>query len=237
MSHTTPVGCSKPITQADTALAIQPIEALSGDGMERDFAVACRQARVMGFPIRHTEAIAGGAFRLDADRRAAWSTMIATVKQRAITLLWGDRGVGKTHLATVLGARWHQLGYAGRYGTGRYWTVADLMDDQREWFGKKTGEFGALAEPFEVARDCGLAVLDELNEIKAGSAFDVDSLARIIDARYRGARPTVLITNMRPDKIASVVGGSVVDRIKENGAVIECNWDSVRDAIRAGGEA
>ncbi len=237
MSLTTQVGCSSRLNPDDLALAVRPLGHLTADDTERELVVSCRQARVCGFPIRHTEAIEAGAHRLDKARQLAWNTLGTAIKGRGIAMLWGDRGRGKTHLATLAGIQWHRTGFYGKYGACRYWTAADLMDEQRDWFSNKVGEYGAKAEPFEVARDCGLLVLDELNEIKAGSAFDVDSVTRIMDARYRQALPSILITNMRPDKVVSVLGGSVVDRIKENGALIDCNWDSVRDAIRAGGEA
>jgi DNA replication protein DnaC len=236
MSSTTIHG-SRKLERSDLTGATQPVAELTADNTDRDIATACRQiANVCGFPALHADAVLTRKTRLDQDRAAAYGKATEAIKRRGLVLMYGDRGRGKTFLATLIGANWWKHGFYAKYGACRYWTVTDLMDAQRAWFGKKTNEHGPVAEPFEVARDCGLLVLDELNETR-DSAFDADSLVRIVDARYRSMMPTVLLTNLKPESFVKVLGASVVDRTKDRGAVIECNWDNYRDRLRSQGGA
>ena len=235
MSSTTPHG-SRHLDLAGLQAAMVPNPPLMPDDNARDLHSACRQLKSRcGFPVRHLDAIMAGGIPLDQPRQDALDRLAVAIRDRGLILLWGDRGVGKTHIATMAGAGWWCYGYYAQYGACRYWRVTDLMSDQRKWFGNKMGPYGPVAEPFEVAADCGLLVLDEINEIRQDSNFDMDAIVRTIDARYAGMRPTVLITNLKPQGFAKVLGGSVVDRIKDRGAVIECNWNNYRDVIRKGG--
>lgn len=236
MSSTTIHGSSR-LDLADVAAAQQPIAEWSGRGLVYPMETACRQIQnVCGFPVLHVQAVLNRMEKLSPDRLDAYKRALDAIKRRGLVLMWGDRGVGKTFVATLLGAQWFRSDMYGRYGACRYWTVTDLMDAQKSWFGRKTGEFGPIAEPLLIARDCGLLVLDELNEAR-DSAFDSDSLVKVIDARYRQARPTVILTNLKPELFVGVLGASVVDRTKDRGAVIKCDWDNYRDRLRSQGGA
>jgi DNA replication protein DnaC len=231
-------GLPNSIRPDDFVQAMQRLAELTGTGSPRPLAECVRQARVMGFPTLHTDTILAGGHDLDPDRQAAWSALTGAVKRRGLVILHGRRGGGKTHMGTLLGVQWRRYGFAGRYGAERYWRINDLLDAQKAWYGRKVDANGnAIAEPHWVARDCGLLVLDEVNEIRRDREADHDAVVRIVDARYGECRPTVLITNLAPADMPGVLGGSILDRVKDRGALIECNWNNYRDEIRKGGAA
>lgn len=234
MTRTTPGSLSP----SDFVTALQPVTQLTPSEHRRPLAECTRQARVMGFPPRHADAIEAGGYELDDARRKAWDTLVDAVRWRGLVIMHGKRGCGKTHMGTLLGVQWRRNGYAGRYGAERYWRVNDLIDAEKAWYGRKVDANGnAIAEPYWVARDCGLLVLDEVNEIRRDREADHDAVVRIVDARYGECRPTVLITNLAPAEMPGVLGGSILDRVKDRGALIECNWNNYRDVIRKGGAA
>jgi DNA replication protein DnaC len=238
MSRMTIHGHASSISTDDLASALHGIKPLQSTGvMHPDAEGAVRQLTARcGFPLLHTQA--ASETDMTADQEKAWAVIGPALLRRGLVILWGDRGVGKSFLAAKIGLQWWRMGYYGRYGACRYWTVPDLMRDQRTWYGKNSNEWGSIAEPHVVARDCGLLILDEANEIKADSAFESDALVQIIDYRYRkSVMPTVVMTNLRVEKLASVLGASVLDRVKDRGALVECNWPNYRDVIRKGGAA
>ena len=226
------------VDASDFKAAIAPPRPFEPGNTRTDRAVSFRQARVKGFPRRHVDAIESGACDLSGPRGDAWKQITQAVRNRGLVLLHGKRGVGKTHLLALLGIEWDYRGFAGRYGVAKCWRVNDLLGEQKRWYGRKFDDNGnAIAEPLEVARDCGLLVLDEVNEIRSDSEHDHESVVRLVDARYANAMPTVLATNLATDDLPSVLGWSILDRVKDNGALIACNWDNYRDRIRAAGGA
>lgn len=221
----------KPLDRNEINKAMNGLERWTGDDRHRDRATAIRQAKgAWGFPPLHAERMGlRGGCELDDQRKKAWAALIEAVQRRGTVLMHGDRGGGKTQLATMLGVLWWKNGYT-RHGAARYWTANGLLDEQRAWFRKADGD-----GPLWTAKDCGLLVLDEINEIRSDTQFGVSEIVGVIDYRYGRAYPTVMLTNLKPQAVADVIGWSVLDRIKDRGAVIECNWNNYRDVIRKGG--
>ena len=225
------------ITIADLLAATSPVLPLTGDDIPRRLADACRQSKGPGgFPSLHCDSIAAGLYRLSEGTEKAWDALRVSVCRRGIVLLHGDRGRGKTHMATLAAISWWKNGFAANHGQAKYWRLNDLFDDQKAWYGKKRNEFGDIAEPFWVARDCGLLVLDEINEMRADSGFDKDLIVRILDARYGATLPTVLVTNLQPQQAGDLLGWSGLDRIKDRGAVVALSGENIRDEIRRQGD-
>lgn len=72
-----------------------------------------------------------------------------------------------------------------------------------------------------------LLVVDELHE-RSGSDSECRLLTLLLDKRYAGCKPTILIANDTPESFKANVGDSVWDRLHETGKVKVCNWASFR---------
>jgi DNA replication protein DnaC len=217
----------------DTKQWTSPMEPL-GEGKGMSMEDACRQVTISkcGFPARHAATVKAG-YKLDEPRRDAWAQVGAAIRNRGLAILHGDRGGGKTQFVTAMGVNWYHRGYAYRYGTAIYRTANGLLDEQRAWFGKGDGSDG----PLWMAKDCGLLILDEVNEIRSDTQFGQVEIVACIDHRYAVGMPTILVTNAKPKQLGDLLGWSVMDRVKDCGALVECNWPNYRDVIRKGGAA
>jgi DNA replication protein DnaC len=101
-----------------------------------------------------------------------------------VVILLGDRGTGKTVMATYL---------AGMLGTGMYIKACDLFRKIRGTFGSdsKLTEADVL-RPFET---CEFLVIDEAQERKKDSDWELVTLTNLIDKRYDRFKSTAIIAN------------------------------------------
>lgn len=117
----------------------------------------------------------------------------------------------------------------------RYWVLADLLAGERaSWSKVRTGWERAGSPPFtpdvsplEDAHVVDLLVLDEIQE-RAESEWEDREMTRLLDARYRQCRSTILIGNLKPDEVGTRLGASIVSRLAEGGEIIACAWESFR---------
>ena len=211
----------------NTSTAQGPIEPRTAN--LHDWALSCARAGTRGFPPRHTTAILDKRTQLDDARTEAWNTLREAVIDRGLVLMTGPNGHGKTHMVTLLGVMWDHRGYPGEI---RYWPANDLIGAQMRWFDRKRDGDGRVIEsPDEIARRAGLLVLDQLNELRSGSEYSRTSFVALIDHRYRAGLPTVLVTNQTAEHVFDSVLGGDMERIKEGGCVIVCEWDNYRDRM------
>jgi len=98
------------------------------------------------------------------------------------------------------------------------------MSDQKSWYGKQ-GDKGD--EPIAVAKSCALLVIDQL-KAEAGTMFDNNELAEILDQRYQDMRPSIVLTNVAKAKLPDVLPYHIVDRTRDGGALIELQGKSMR---------
>jgi DNA replication protein DnaC len=103
-------------------------------------------------------------------------------------------------------------------------TAYTLFGSLREAMATTGGEMPLIRDLSAV----GLLVIDEIQE-RADTQFEDRTLTNLIDARYYGMRPTILIGNLRPSEFAARIGSSIASRIRETGGVIEFNGPSFRD--------
>ena len=147
--------------------------------------------------------------------------------------LCGDRGTGKTQIATYLAAQipvscnsigWESIAHAR---VPRYYCAHDLMQAIRGEFSGIREQCLAATQILSEAKLCALLVIDEFSEL-TGSDYNKRTLTNLIDARYRDMRPTIIITNTNPEAVGGEVGRSIYDRCCESGGIVDCSWSSYR---------
>jgi len=186
---------------------------------------ASHQAVVCGFPPRHVNAIhSAEESDLTESQHAAFLSLCEFCVAGGITIVRGGYGCGKTHLASWLGINWNIRGYNRKHGKCRYWTVPQLLQSQKSWFSKKD----RTDEPFDLAKECGLLILDELDTTN-DTVFDQREIKQLLDWRYSQAnKPTILMTNLTTDRIGDALDASILDRVMEGGGLIEMQGASMR---------
>lgn len=151
---------------------------------------------------------------------------------RGILALLGNRGTGKTRMAAEITrtgffppdhGEWNGHGVVSGK-TSMYRRTLDVFLDLRDAVGcKTTSEKRVLSE----LEKPGLLVMDEFHE-RGGSEWENRIVSNLIDKRYSQGRPTILIANYSIKEMTVAVGPSVVDRMRENGKAVVCDWESYR---------
>lgn len=140
--------------------------------------------------------------------------------------LWliGPVGTGKTHLGAAMTIRTtfdRKLGAV--MTTGR-----ELVRELRStWKPKAESTEEELIEFFG---DTSLLVLDEVG-VGFGTEAEQTQLLDVLDMRYQLQRPTVLLSNLKPEQIRDAVGERSYDRLREGSKVLVCNWPSHRSPL------
>ncbi len=141
-------------------------------------------------------------------------------------MVLGDRGTGKTQMAASV-IRQHCEAKC----EALYRRMMDIIIDLRASFNRSIRSDRIEPHEHDILRalsGVSLLVIDELQE-QGASDYDKRTLTHIIDTRYGAERPTILIANLTVPQFAQLVGPSVLDRAKETGSVILCDWPSFRE--------
>jgi DNA replication protein DnaC len=139
--------------------------------------------------------------------------MISKPRLGVILLVLGDRGTGKTVMATWL---------ARQLGCGLYIKAADLFESLRATYAVNAKESEKVI--LDRYRKASFLVIDEIQERKE-SEWEQSILNNIIDHRYDNFLPTLIIANLKPTAIDACLGASIISRCKRTGGgIIECNW-------------
>lgn len=140
-------------------------------------------------------------------------------------MLMGEIGTGKTHLAcAILQCIVRHDGSTGLIVTAESITQA-VTDSFRSNSGpSKTDLFNELAS-------VDLLVIDEvgMHTAKPGKDFTPGLLHEVIDRRYQLIKPTILISNQKPEDLHTFIGPRAADRLRENeGLLAPFTWKSAR---------
>lgn len=141
-------------------------------------------------------------------------------------VLFGPTGTGKDHvMAACMRAAVLQYGFTVRWVNGM-----DLYGDIRD-------SIGTDARESKVIRDFSqsdiLAISDPIPPFGEVTAFQAQTLFRIIDSRYRNMKPTWMTMNVSSAADASTkMGAAVVDRLREGAVTLHCDWGSYRNRKR-----
>lgn len=116
-------------------------------------------------------------------------------------ILSGSYGTGKTHLAVAA---------LRRFGGGWLVKQATLLRLLRATYGDRDAE-----DPIEKAQSTLLLVLDDVG-LSGGGKDELPMLHEILDCRHGGRLPTIITTNLPFEKLSSVLGERVADRLRES---------------------
>jgi len=127
-------------------------------------------------------------------------------------VLLGPSGTGKSHLSCCIANKIMEQGY-----TSMFTTVIEAVRLIRSTYGGKS----TLTESEAIHRFTwpDLLILDEVG-MQYGSDNEFLILTEIINLRYADGKPTIMLSNLPPDKFETFVGDRVFDRLHENGGLI-----------------
>ncbi len=186
------------------------------DWRERAFRASCNP------PIRHCEVSPEPGQKWAANRARIMDALQAA---GSVVCVSGPRGGGKTQAAVDIMRELHK-----RNVFPLYRTALEFFYLLRATFGSDTSEGVVMAQHISPA----LLVLDEV-QVRGETAFELDRLTYLVDARYRANRRTLLITNLPPRAKASggpcvedSLGASIISRMTETGALILFDGDNWR---------
>lgn len=204
------------------------------------------QFRHADYPRRHREALRGlwdgspsemgpHEWLLSMFSQAQQEDVIESVNalspEGGTILLLGDRGRGKTFLATALAVYAMLAGLYDRHpaGTKRYWTLATLFRKLKSSFDDRRG----AASFYDLSRNVGLLALDEIQDGLRTDWKRVE-FTELVNHRYEHRLRTILVANLRSMQEAdTVLGRSVTGRVMETGTVLELRWPNTRARIGA----
>lgn len=158
----------------------------------------------------------------------------------AIIALVGLRGLGKTTIAAqiALDAAWRnydssmqEVGRPVVAGNVVYRKSAGLIAKYKTLFSDSCSiETEALLESLAyLCTQDEVLVIDELHDCD-DQRMKTRVLTDLIDRRYSALRDTILISNQTPDEFSATIGDSILSRLNEHGAILECRWQSFRRA-------
>lgn len=140
-------------------------------------------------------------------------------------LLLGNVGTGKTHLACAIAQHVVREFEAWAVVT----SAAEICRTMKGSFGR-----GAAYSERDVLDELGgpeLLVIDEVG-VQSGSDFSPGVLSDVIDRRYQHLRPTVLVSNRKPQELPQFIGDRAVDRLRQGGGrVVGFHWASARGEV------
>jgi len=172
-----------------------------------------------GLPIRHKN------FKpVNDNKHTEWSKVYEKIKglieNGSIFAILGTRGSGKTQIGASL------IGHVA------------LNLDRSVMYRKAFDVFLRIREAMKMPGDSEQNAVKEFikkyflvidaYEVRSESQFENRTIDHIIDCRYDAVRPTLIISNDKPEGFEKSIGPSISDRIAETGGIIEMNWKSFR---------
>jgi DNA replication protein DnaC len=124
-------------------------------------------------------------------------------------ILCGKPGTGKSHLACAITIAVYDGG-----GEAYRVSVADIIRELKDsWRSDSEKQETRLLNRYGKVT---LLIIEEIG-VQFGSDTERMYLFEIVNRRYENCLPTVLVSNLDPDKLAAEVGERVMDRLREDG--------------------
>lgn len=136
-------------------------------------------------------------------------------------ILAGSRGTGKTQLAADYAMELAKELEGMRCDDTPivYTTAMDMFASMRgDQFGVDPGAKFAAAH---------FLIVDEV-QVRNETEWERDVLTHLIDKRYGSMRATLLIGNIRENELVAALGPSIIDRSRDGGGILFCDWPSLR---------
>ena len=138
-------------------------------------------------------------------------------------ILSGLPGTGKSHLAgSILQAILPEH-------CGLYVTCLGLIRMVRSTWRKDSEK--SESEVMRMLADVPLLVIDEIG-VQYGTDGEQTILFELLDERYRGMKPAILLTNQDKNGLKQFLGERTYDRLTETSRWIAFDWDSYRPTAR-----
>ena len=133
-------------------------------------------------------------------------------------LLYGMTGLGKTHLSLAI------AGKAVEAGHGVIYTSAQNLFNrlEREKFGRAEDN-----NTEQSILDCDLLIIDDLGA-EFSTQFTVSALYNIINCRDLEGKPTIISTNLSPEKLKDTYSDRIASRILSNYVILQFDGADIR---------
>lgn len=133
-------------------------------------------------------------------------------------LLYGMTGLGKTHLSLAI------AGKAVERGFGVIYTSAQKLFNtlEREKFGRSEDN-GTV----QSVVDCDLLIIDDLGA-EFSTQFTISALYDIVNGRELEGKPTIISTNLTPERIKDTYSDRIASRILSNYVMLQFDGADIR---------
>ncbi len=142
-------------------------------------------------------------------------------------IISGTNGTGKTMLASIiLGTMIRRIPHNsnGFDSHKRLYTEAiKMIRCIKDTWRKRTSEQDAIDKFVKPE----VLVIDEIG-MQYGSIVEAQFITEIINDRYNQRKKTIILGNLNIKEITEIVGDRVVDRFREDGKLLVCDWKSFR---------
>lgn len=132
--------------------------------------------------------------------------------------LYGMTGLGKTHLSLAVAGKAVELGYGVIYTTAQ-----NLFNKlEREKFGRADDK-----NTEQAILDCDLLIIDDLGT-EFSTQFTVSALYNIVNSRELEGKPTIISTNLTPEKLKEAYSDRITSRIMSNYVILQFDGADIR---------
>ena len=196
-----------PVPEDGTAAIIAPVS------------ITLEELRLSRFPERYKD-VTFESYRFYGtdEQQDRQRKLIDHLRKGKSVVMYGNNGTGKTMLAFCAIREQILLGNEAVYAS-----MADIVDEVKQGFSDN------IASSRIVDKYIGYdyLVIDEMDKAY-GTPTEFLSIFKIINGRYVTRRPTVLISNASDSEVIDIIGKSSFERVVEDGAKVNMNWESYR---------